>query len=237
MSITFEKVIQQTLNRLGAVLGSTAVTADSNYTATPSTATVIGPDFVPSQVNDAVASTIGEIVEAIASTPKHPERQRFADVTASLANLAAIPQTNAAGTARIIGVPGFIRDASDSRACLPNTLEAIRSYVRHAAGIYAGQNFYWYAINGGRIEHTRTNVIMEVCVYTRPTSFTGNIALEDWHEGGLVAGTVAKLAPKESMYADLYAATNTEWLAHLAEIRNYSNPDIYGKATAAPSST
>jgi len=235
MSITFEKVIQQTLNRLGAVLGSTAVTADSNYTATPSTATVIGPDFVPSQVNDAVASTIGEIVEAIASTPKHPERQRFADVTASLANLATIPQTNAAGTARIIGLPGFVRDAADNRACLPMSLDAVRSFKQYPA-IY-NFNPYWYAINGGRIEHTRSNVVIEVCVYTRPTSFTGNIALEDWHEGGLVAGAVAKLALKESVFVDLYQGANAEWMTHLAEIRNYIQSDLYGKAQAAPSST
>lgn len=236
MAITFEKVTQQALNKLGAVLGATASAAQTNYDASPTTATVIGPDFTPSMVNDAVAATLGEIVEAIASTPLHPERQRFADVTASLANLAAIPQVGASA-ARIIGVPGFVRDAVDSRACLPQTLDAVRSYNRHAATIYADFSPYWYAINGGRIEHTRTNVVIEVCVYTRPTSFTGNIGLEDWHEGGLVWGAVAKLAPKESLFADLYAVADKCWQDHLAKIRAYTDPAAYGIATAAPSST
>src|SRR5262245_54310684 len=97
MAITFESVIQQVLNELGAVKGATAALADTNYTASPTTSTVIGPDFVPSQINEALAGTLGEIVECIASTPHHPERQRFADVTASLANLAAIPQVGNSG--------------------------------------------------------------------------------------------------------------------------------------------
>lgn len=234
MAITFEVVIQEVLNRLGAVAGATAATADTNYNASPSTSTVIGPDFLASNVEDALAASIGEIVEAIASTPKHPERQRFADVTGNLANNAAIPQTGSGGS-RIIGVPGFVMDSSDSKACLPATLDEVRSYNRFPS-IYAGADSYLYCINSGRIEHTRTNVVMHVCVYTRTTTFTGNIALEDWHEGGLVAGAVAKLALKESMFADLAAAATTEWTAHLAEIRSYGNPDLYGKAQAAPAS-
>src|SRR5215471_4630189 len=107
MAITYDRVIQQVLNRLGAVLGTNPAQADTNYNAPPTTSTVVGPDFVPSQVQDPLAATIGEIVECIATTPKHPERQRFFDVTANLANRAAIPQVGNSG-GRIIGIPGFI---------------------------------------------------------------------------------------------------------------------------------
>lgn len=236
MPITFESVIQQILNELGAVKGATAADADANFTASPSVLTVIGPDFVPSHVQPALAGVISETVECIAATPRHPERQRYADVTTSLANRAAIPRTGSGGLT-IIGIPGFVRDASDSVACLPNSLDAIRSYNRHAATIYAGFSPYWYAINGNRIEHTRTNVVIEVCVFARPTSFTGAINIDEWHEGGLVAGAVAKLATKESMFADLYTAAKQRRDDHLAKIRNYAAPELYGLATAAPSST
>jgi hypothetical protein len=235
MAITFDSVIQQILNELGAVLGSNPAQADSNFTAPPSTSTVIGPDFVPAHAQPALAATIGEIVEAIASTPKHPERQRFADVTASLANQDPIPELGSGGD-RIIGIPGFVRDASDDEACLPAPLDAIRGYNRFPA-IYGDADSYLYAINGNRIEHTRTEVLMEVCVFTRPTAFTGDIALDDWHEGGLVAGSVAKLALKESMFRDLYEAANTAWVAHLGKIQSYGDAGLYGKAQSAPSST
>jgi len=187
-------------------------------------------------VNDALANTLGEIVECIASTPHHPERVRFGDITAALATGDAIPQVGAS-TARIIGVPGYIRDASDSKPCKPRPLDVVQSFNDFSGSIYGGGSFYFYCINGGRIEHTRPAVIMEVCVYTRPSTFTGAISLEDWHEGGLVSGSVAKLALKESMFAALYGAANSDWLAHLAEIKSYGNPDLYGRATAAPVST
>lgn len=236
MAITFESVIQQILNELGAVKGATPAQADANYTASPSTATVIGPDFLPSQVQDALAATISKTVECIASVPHHPERQRFADVTAALSNLDAIPRVGSGG-ATVIGVPGFVRDGSDGKAVLPAPLDAVRSYTRFAATIYAGQDAYLYAINGNRIEHTRTTVIVEVCVFTRPTTFTGDINLDDWHEAGLVAGAVEILATKESMFAALHDAAKQRRDAHLAEIRNYAPPELYGKAQSAPSST
>lgn len=236
MPITFESIIQQILNELGAIKGATAVDAATNFNASPSTSTVIGPDFVPDHVQPALAATISETVECIAATPRHPERQRYADVTTSLANRAAIPRTGSGGLT-IIGVPGFVRDAVDSVACLPNSLDAIRSYNRFPTTVYAEFSPYWYAINGNRIEHTRGNVIIEVCVFSRPTSFTGAINMDEWHEGGLVAGTVAKLALKESMFADLYDAANKRREDHLAKIRNYAAPELYGLATAAPSST
>lgn len=234
MPITFESVIQQVLNELGAVAGATAVTADANFTAAPSTATVNGPDFIPNMVNPALAATISEIVEAIASIPFHPERLRFADTTASLANLDPIPQVGS-GVARIIGVPGYVKDSSDGKACRPASLDAIRGYNRFPT-LYSVADSYLYCINGDRIEHTRTAVIMDVCIYVRPTTFAGNINLEEWHEGGLKWGTVAKLAMKESVFGSLYQAADKCWTDHLTEIRNYGNPAIYGANNAAPAS-
>ena len=235
MAITFEQVIQSVLNELGAVEGANAVDAATNFNATPSTATVNGPDFIPDHVEVALAATISETVECIAATPHHPERLRFADETASLANHDPVPEQGSGGE-RIIGVPSYVRDASDNEACLPMPLDVIRSYNRFPT-IYADADTYGYSINGDRIEHTREAVVMGVCVYTRPTAFTGAIDLNDEHEGGLVAGTVEKLALKESMYADLYASAKTRRDEHIAKIRSYGDPSLYGKATAAPSST
>lgn len=236
MAITYSSVIQQILNELGAVKGATAATADTNFTATPDVTTVIGPDFVPNMIDPALAATLAEIVEAIASTPHHPERQRYFDETNSLANRDPIPETGSGGE-RIIGVPGYVKDASDGEPLEPASLDAVRSVVRFDSTVYADADLYFYCINGGRIEHTRTNVVMEVCVFTRPLVFVGDIPAEDWHEGALVQGSVMKLALKESMFASLFGGAKQQWDAHLAEIRNYGNPDLYGKATAAPSST
>jgi len=237
MAITYSKVIQECLNILGAVAGGTAVAADTNYTSTPSTGTVVGPDFLSIQVQDAIVGCQGEIVEAIASTPLHPGRARYGDVTSALANRAAIPRTGSGTAKLIIGVPGAVRDSSNSETLERMPLENVRGFNRFSGTIYSGSTRYWYAINAGRIEHTRTNVLIDVCVFERPIAFNGNIDLDDEYEGGLVQGAVAKLALKESMFGDLFTGANSQWQALLARIRNYGNPDIFGEAQAAPSAT
>lgn len=235
MAITYAKVTQEVLNLLSAVLGSTPTAADANYTATPSTGTVIGPDFLASQVQDAIVAAQGEIVEAIALTPLHPERARFADVTTTLANRAAIPRTGAGTLKLIIGVSGAVRDSGSNETLERVALDMVRRFNRFSASIYSGVTQFWYAINSGRIEHTRPNVIIDVCVYERPTSFAGNVDLDDHHEGGLIQGAVAKLALKESMFASLFEGATGQWQAHLATIRNYGNQQLYGDAQVAPS--
>lgn len=235
MPITYAKVTQEILNLLGAVLGATPSAAETNYTATPSTSTVIGPDFLASQVQDAIVASQGEIVEAIAITPLHPERARFADVTTALANRAAIPRTGAGTLKLIIGVPGAVRDSGNNETLERVALDMVRRFNRFSATVYSGSTRYWYAINAGRVEHTRTNVLIDVCVYERPASFVGNIDLDDHHEGGLIQGAVAKLALKESLFGDLFAGANAAWQAHLATIRNYGQPALYGDAQVAPS--
>jgi hypothetical protein len=237
MAITYEKVTQEVLNLLGGILGASPATAEANYSTSPSTSTVIGPDFLPSQVLDAIATAQGEIAEAIATTPLHPERTRFADVTSALANRDAMPRTGANTGKLIIGVPGGVKDSSNSKALLPVDLDKVRSFTEFAGTVYSGFEPYWYAINSVRIEHTRTAAIVEVCVYERPTSLTGNIDLDDHHEGGLIAGAVAKLALKESMFDELYTGASKAWDTHLSLIRAYGQPALYGAAQAAPSST
>src|SRR5262245_27251719 len=128
MAIFYNKVIHECMNLLGGVLGSNPTSADANYTTTPSVATAIGPDFLPVHALDAIISCQGEIVEAIASTPLHPGRARFGDVTSALSTGAAIPRTGAGTGKLIIGVPGAVRDSSDSRPLTSNTLEEIRSF-------------------------------------------------------------------------------------------------------------
>lgn len=233
MAITYAKVTSEIQNLLGAVLGGNPAQADSNYTAPPTTSTTDGPDFIPAMVVDAIVLAQGEIVEAIACTPLHPERARFGDVTSALANRAAIPRTGAGTGKLIVGVPGAVRDSSNFETLVRMPLDTVRSFNRFT-NIYTGSTRYWYTINAGRIEHTRMNVLIDVCVFERPTLFTGNIDLDDHHEGGLVQGAIAKMALKESMFGDLQAAAKAFWVDYIAAIKAYGNPDLYGQAQAAP---
>jgi hypothetical protein len=236
MAITFEGVIQQILNALGAVKGATATDADTNFSAVPTVATVIGPDFVPRMVEPALARALGRIAEAIASTPLNPERGRFESDTDPLANNDIIPRDDSSGNI-IIGVPGRVRDAISNKPVLWTDADKVRSFNEFSGTVYAGFSPYWCAKVGDSIIHTRANVIIRVCTYTRPTTFTGNIPSDDWHEDGLVQLSVAELALKESMFQALFEGANTAGEAHLAQVRSYANPALYSNAQAAPSST
>lgn len=237
MSVSWNKVKQQVAKRLGAVAGATAVTADANYSAAITTSTVIGPDFTPAMIEDALVVALGKIVEAIASTPLNPERAGFTSQTAALASGALIPRTDSGGSSVIIGVVGAVRDSGNSKVLELTDLDKVRSFVEHSATVYNGFNAYWYALDGQRVYHTRTNVVLDVCTYTRPTSFAGNIPIDDWHESGLVQLAVAEMALDESLFAPLYDAASKAGEAHLNEIRNYGNPDWHGSAQAASSPT
>lgn len=236
MSLSWNKAKQKVANELGAILGADAVDADGNYLATISTSTVIGPDFTPAMIEDALVAALGRIVEAIASTPLNPERAGFTSQTSTLATGDLLPRTNSSGD-EVIGVIGAVRDSSDSAVVELTDLDKVRSMVRHAATVYEDFDAYWYALDGQRIIHTRLGVVVDVCTYTRPTSFAGDVPIDDWHESGLVQLAVREIALKESLFAPLYDAADTAGEAHLVEVRNYGNPDWHGNAQAASSPT
>jgi len=236
MSFSWNIAKQKVANELGAILGATATAADAAYLATMTTGTVIGPDFTPSMIEDALAAALGKIIEAIASTPLNPERAGFTTQTVALASGDLIPRTDSGGT-KIVGVIGAVRDSSDDEVLEITDLDKVRSFARHSATVYEDFDAYWYALDGQRILHTRTEVEIDVCTYTRPAAFSGDVPLDDWHESGLVKLAVAEIAMKESMFAALYASASKDGEAHLLEIRNYGNPDWHGRMQAAQSPT
>lgn len=235
MSLSWNVIKQKVANRLGAIAGPTAVLADANYLATISTSTVIGPAFTPAMIEDALVAGLGRIVEAIASMPLNPERTGFTSQTAALASGDLMPRTDSSGVV-MVGVMGAVRDSSNSRVLEVTDLDKVRSFARHSATVYNDFDSYWYALDGQRLYHTRTNVVIDVCTYVRPTVFV-TIPIDDWHESGLVNLAVAEIALKENLFASLYQDANTKGETHLAKIMAYGNPDWHGKMQAAQSPT
>jgi hypothetical protein len=236
MTIAYNKIFNEVANLLGAGSGFDAFTAETNYNATLSTSNVIGPDFTPSKIADAVAATLVDIVRTICETPRHPDRSYFRSVTAALGNRAVIPNVDLLGF-KVIGIPGRVSDSSNGQPLKPQDLDTVRSYTRHSATIYSQMSPYWYCINGNVIEHTRTNVLIEVCVFERPSPLTGNIPLPDSYEWPLTYGAVAFLAPKEGMYASLHSQCLAKYNDHLQQIRALGAPELATTAQTAPSTT
>ena len=222
---------------LGTITGGVVSTAETNYTATGDTSTRNSADFPPTMVIDAVLGAMTEIVSTICQTPHHPERAAFAAITAALANRATLPRVTST-SAPIIGTFGRCYDSSNNNELIPGSLDTIRAFNRDPNSMYSnsGLNLYYYAFTGNAIEHTRTNVILDCCTWTRPT-FSANsaIPLDDYHERGLVAGAVVMLCPREAAYLDAWNAQNATWQAHLTAIQSLGDPASATDAQTAPS--
>ena len=237
MSFTYGTIERQVSNLLGLIVGATMSDAGTNYSATASTSNRQNPDFPIPAIQDAIVNAVTEIVRTIAETPRHPERADYRDVSGSLANRATLPTTGSGGTA-FIGIFGRVYDASNSKSCLPMSLDEVRNFNEFSSTVYSGYTPYWYAYNGAAIEHTRTNVIIEGCVWTRPTYATAsNVALRDYHEKPLVHGAIVHLAPREGAYQELWMDSKAIWETHLAQIRAIGIADLTTDAQGAPSTT
>lgn len=135
--------------------------------------------------------------------------------TANIAHLGQIPLVNASSKAFIGNFTGVI-DASTNEPLEEKPKQTVLRRVRNANSFFQLESYY-YCIEGLRLLHTRTNAIMEGCIwdYTDQAtaySASGNSPLaqelesmwiadclanapqEGWfiQEGGLYAGIVAK---------------------------------------------
>lgn len=166
--IGYDKIIRNAALRVSALKGGTSVAKEANLAITPLTATQIGTlDFPITSIKDAVLSNVGRLVRAYASVKNHPFRTYNLSQTGSLANEAILPSLNSASKP-IVGVWGAIRDASTGDACSKQSAQIIRSIVSDTDNFLKGE-YYYYDFVGDRIEHTRANVVIDVCTFDEPT--------------------------------------------------------------------
>ena len=126
------------------------------------------PDMPLARLRVAAEAEFSSIEEdmavEIATNPEHPMRANIADVTSALTSGALIPATGSGGK-QIIGEYGIVRDGSDSKSLSKAfSLEAIRQLTANP-NTWRKIAVYSYAIVKPRIFHTRTTVIIDVCVW------------------------------------------------------------------------
>ncbi len=213
MSCTYRTIEAEVGLRVNALVGATAATLETSYTTSPLTTSQFQSTiFNFTSFQDAILDAEGVLANAIAETGDHPWRQYIASTTANQANASTLPSTST-GSKPIIGIWGAVVDASDSTPCSQMPLDMVRRRAANAATTYVCP-VYWYNIVGGRIEHTRTNVKVECCIYSRSDQATafaaGNILLPDSLSGAYVAGALSVLmrddefVEQASKYADYF---------------------------------
>lgn len=223
MSLSYNTILRNVAIRINAIEGTTASDLETNYVVSPLTTTqVVSADFSFTPIKDAILLAEEKLAHAIANVGNHPWRRFLNGITASIAHQGIIPSTDASSNP-IVGIYGAVRDASDGTICTEMPLEVIRRRVRNANSFYRAAS-YFYKIDGVRIEHTRTNVTIDVCVYNRTTqqtainTLTNNTVLPDALEEALVCGAVSYLVRDDafSAQAALYRTYFQDTLAMIA---------------------
>lgn len=174
-------IVRRCLIRIGAFQGQAAAIETSYVKADP-TDDSVSESFVPSVWNDELTTVEQEIAGAVSLNTDHPWRSVIADVTASVASGALIPTVGiSSATAKIIGEYGEVRDAaSPFRPLTPDLSEPdIRAFSLNPDTMFISDVFS-YSLHKPRLNHTRANAIIDVCVFdydARLTAITANSAL------------------------------------------------------------
>jgi hypothetical protein len=235
MALTYNTVLRQlavTVNALGGA--TTPATLNSTYDTVPLTEAnfnvATGSSIFPFRfLLDKLVNSQEGLFLALASTATNPLRGTIESQTASLA-YGAQALVNAAGLP-VVGAYGAVRDAVNSQPCTLNELETIRA---RSLSSWMILDVYEYAILDQRVYHTRANVIVDVCGYTRPNTdalnLTSNILLPDILGPAMVQGAVAECfrddeyLQQSARAAEFYQAWITALRAGMARIEPQSNP-------------
>jgi hypothetical protein len=211
MSVPYTTLIRQCALRINAIYGPISATLQTNYLVSPLTTTeVVSSIFPLASIIDAVLDTEAALAKAIGETANSSLRQYLAGQTSSLANYAFIPSTSSASKP-IIGVWDAVIDASDSTPCSLMPLDEVRRRAANANTQFV-VGVYWFNLIGRQIVHTRPNVIIKCCVYSRSDQATtlaanGNILLADALAPAYVDGAVGRLVRDDEFAVQAAAAS------------------------------
>lgn len=215
MALAYRIILRTAGRKINAIVGTTKTTLESAYTTSPLTVTQIGNvNFTLSMIYDLLVSTVGTIVRAYASVPDHPYRAYNISQTSNITNRSPLPSANSASQP-IVGAYGAIRDASSGKLLTKQPAQLIESIILGVADGSIKGTYYHYDIAEGRLIHTVTNAVIDVCTFNVATELAsvaanGNApipdALFDLAWTGLVASLVIddEFASQAAVYGQYF---------------------------------
>lgn len=222
MTTPYHDILADIAVRVNALRGAIPATLENTYTNRPLTSTDFGSSIYPfSACISALIMSEERLATTMALTSNPILRAPLHGVTAALAQGAVIP-THSSTNKSIIGVLGSVRDGSDGTTCKEKTLEEIERRNRNAGSFYR-LPMYAYKFDGERIEHTRTTVVIDCCVYDRVTqleraTINSTMLLPDNLGPAVICGAVAILIrdDEDVAQAEVYATYYKDILNQLS---------------------
>lgn len=209
MAVAYQTILAAVALRINALVGATVAALETTYTTSPLTSANFQSTIFPfTAIKGAVLNAEEKLAQRIANNADDPLRQYMANVTANLASPSTLPSLST-DSKPIIGIWGAVRDASSGIVCSQMPLDLVR---RRSSATTMVLPVWWFNITGGRIEHTRTNVVIECCVYSRTDQLAifdadGDILLADALEPDYISEALAILVRDDEFMeqAKLYA--------------------------------
>jgi hypothetical protein len=222
MATNYHDVLADIALRVNAIRGPIPATLQNNYAERPLTSSLFSSSIYPfSACISALLLAEEKLARAMASTSNPILRAPLHSITAALTPGAVVPTTDV-NSVSIIGILGSVRDSSDGLLCNEKTLEEIARRNRNAGSFYR-LPMYAYKFDGERIEHTRTTVVIDCCVYDRAAQLEAvtiddPMLLPDDMGEALVCGGVAALVrdDEDTAQANLFAQYFADTLTRLA---------------------
>lgn len=180
MSVPYNSILAATALRINALVGVLPADLETSFIVSPLTTTQVESSIFPmTAIKYAILNAEEKLAVKVANNPDDPNRQFMANTTTALTNPSTLPSLST-NSKPIIGSWGAVRDGSNGTVCSQMPLDIVR---RRAAASQVVP-VYWFNIVSGRIEHTRTSVVIECCTYSRSDQLTvfnanGNILLSD----------------------------------------------------------
>jgi len=163
MSISPKRVAVQVAVRSLQLEGDNQSELEASYTT--GYTDLDGKQVPASGLVDAVIAVEAEIAELIANDRNHPYRAALYGRSSDLASEDLIPSVSN-GNIEFIGMFSGVNDATDHLPVTEGAIQEIWRYLRRGASRYT-TDIRKYKMFNGRIYHTRTNVYLEGCVFSR----------------------------------------------------------------------
>lgn len=225
MAVTYQQLFHNVALRLSALVGTQTTPANTTYNqSTLLSIDLKSVDWPFASFQHAILMAEEQFADVAAScvdssgVGNHPWRASMGGVTAPILNGGLIPSADS-GANRIIGAYGEAVDSVDNSPLTKRPLDEVRRLASEVLG-WRDYPMYFYNISGRRAFHTRTSIILGVCVYNRTTqaaAFAANsgMLLPDTAEPGITSLAVSLMTKDGAFYeqATVYHGYATEALA------------------------
>jgi hypothetical protein len=197
MATAWQIIFREVAKHANAFASGSASTVSANYSTSPLTVTQVeDPFFSLDFIKDKCIDAHGRLAVEIANVRAHPWRAWIGNTRTATISSGAVLPTVGTNSKSIVGAWGQVVAGGTGVLMSEAAPERVRDYLEHSSTLYGSP--YLYYIDGNRIYHTETTVLIDCCTYERADVVTvvaanGDITLPDVLVDAIVAGAVAEL--------------------------------------------